>query len=193
LWSWNNKLDKAQLLRQIDYFQEMGMGGFHVSRMISYDSHETNYPPRFMSELASTPNIWVPNSWIWSEPAWIMQIARVCLLVYMTRIDSLQVRLEAANPRFTLKPDMYVDLEFAVRAPTGLVVPKEAVIDSGLRKIVYVDKGNGYFEPRTVRTGWRMGDRVQIVEGLQAGEHIVVSGNFLVDSESRMASGRGHE
>jgi len=106
---------------------------------------------------------------------------------------TLQVRLEAANPRFTLKPDMYVDLEFAVRAPTGLVVPKEAVIDSGLRKIVYVDKGNGYFEPRTVRTGWRMGDRVQIVEGLQAGEHIVVSGNFLVDSESRMASGRGHE
>jgi multidrug efflux pump subunit AcrA (membrane-fusion protein) len=106
---------------------------------------------------------------------------------------TLQVRLEADNSRFTLKPDMYVDLEFAVRTRPGLVVPKEAVIDSGLRKIVYVDKGNGYFEPRTVQTGWRMGDRVQIVDGLQAGEHIVVSGNFLVDSESRMAFGRGHD
>jgi multidrug efflux pump subunit AcrA (membrane-fusion protein) len=106
---------------------------------------------------------------------------------------TLQVRLEADNPRFTLKPDMYVDLEFAVRTRTGLVVPKEAVIDSGLRKIVYVDRGNGYFQPRTVQTGWRMGDRVQIVDGLQAGEHIVVSGNFLVDSESRMAFSRGHD
>jgi Cu(I)/Ag(I) efflux system membrane fusion protein len=106
---------------------------------------------------------------------------------------TLQVRLEADNAGFTLKPDMYVDLEFAIRTPTGLVVPKEAVIDSGLRKIVYVDRGNGYFQPRTVQTGWRMGDRVQIVDGLKAGEHIVVSGNFLVDSESRMAFSGGHD
>jgi Cu(I)/Ag(I) efflux system membrane fusion protein len=56
---------------------------------------------------------------------------------------------------------------------------------------VYVDKGNGNFEPRTVQTGWRLGDRVQIVDGLEAGERIVVSGNFLVDSESRMALNRG--
>ncbi len=104
---------------------------------------------------------------------------------------TLQMRLEADNPRFTLKPDMYADLEFAVHIPAGLVVPKEAVIDSGLRKTVYVDKGNGNFEPRTVQTGWRLGDRVQIVDGLEAGEHIVVSGNFLVDSESRMALNRG--
>jgi Cu(I)/Ag(I) efflux system membrane fusion protein len=64
-------------------------------------------------------------------------------------------------------------------------------MDSGLKKTVFVDKGEGRFERRTVQTGWRLGDRVQIVNGLEAGERIVVSGNFLVDSESRMTSNRG--
>jgi Cu(I)/Ag(I) efflux system membrane fusion protein len=104
---------------------------------------------------------------------------------------TLQVRLEAANPRFTLKPEMYVDLKFAVHTPPGLVVPQEAVMNSGLKKTVFVDKGEGRFERRTVQTGWRLGDRVQIVNGLAAGERVVVSGNFLVDSESRMTSNRG--
>jgi Cu(I)/Ag(I) efflux system membrane fusion protein len=104
---------------------------------------------------------------------------------------TLQVRLEAANPHFTLKPEMFVDLEFAVHTPPGLVVPQEAVMDSGLKKTVFVDRGEGRFERRTVQTGWRLGDRVQIVNGLKAGERIVVSGNFLVDSESRMTAYRG--
>jgi YHS domain-containing protein len=60
------------------------------------------------------------------------------------------------------------------------------MIDSGLRKTVYVEKSAGAFEPRTVQTGWRMGDRVQITAGLEPGERIVVSSNFLIDSESRM-------
>jgi Cu(I)/Ag(I) efflux system membrane fusion protein len=86
---------------------------------------------------------------------------------------------------------MYVDLDFALRTPPGIVVPRDAVIDSGLKKTVFVTRGSGYFEPRSVRTGWRMGDRVEIVEGLEAGERIVVSGNFLIDSESRMQSDLG--
>ena len=104
---------------------------------------------------------------------------------------TLQVRLEAENRGFALKPDMYVDLEFAVRTPAGNVVPREAVIDSGMKKTVFVAKGSGYFEARLVRTGWRMGDRVEIIEGLEAGERIVVSGNFLIDSESRMQADTG--
>jgi RND family efflux transporter MFP subunit len=104
---------------------------------------------------------------------------------------TLQVRLEAENPGFALKPDMYVDLDFALRTPPGIVVPRDAVIDSGLRKTVFVARGSGYFEARSVRTGWRMGDRVEIVDGLEAGERIVVSGNFLIDSESRMQSDLG--
>ena len=63
---------------------------------------------------------------------------------------------------------------------------QSAIIDSGKRQTVYVVVGEGIFEPREVMTGWRFNDRVEIVKGLQAGEKIVVSGNFLIDSESRM-------
>ena len=65
-------------------------------------------------------------------------------------------------------------------------MPSGAVIDSGKSKTVYVVIEEGVFEPREVVTGWRYNDRVEIVEGLKPGEKIVVSGNFLIDSESRM-------
>ena len=99
---------------------------------------------------------------------------------------TLKLRLEADNPGFALKPDMFVDVEFAVSLPETLVVPADAVLDAGLRKTVFVDRGNGCFEPRPVVTGWRLGESVEIVRGLMPGERIVVSGNFLLDSESRM-------
>jgi Cu(I)/Ag(I) efflux system membrane fusion protein len=62
----------------------------------------------------------------------------------------------------------------------------DAILESGLRKTVFVDRGNGHFEPRPVETGWRVGDRVEIVQGLAPGDRIAVSGTFLIDSESRM-------
>jgi YHS domain-containing protein len=62
----------------------------------------------------------------------------------------------------------------------------DAILDSGVRRTVFVDRGNGVFEPREVETGWRMGDRVEIVRGLEPGERIVTSGNFLIDWESRL-------
>ena len=99
---------------------------------------------------------------------------------------TLKVRLETDNPGYTLKPGMFVDVDFPVSYPPALTVPADAVLDSGLRKIVFVDRGNGYFEPRRVETGWRVGERMQVVKGLMAGERVVVSGNFLLDSESRM-------
>lgn len=101
---------------------------------------------------------------------------------------SLKVRLEADNPRFVLRPDMFVDVELLVSLPPAIAVPVDAVLDSGLTKTVFVDRGEGFFEPRSVRTGWRLGDRVEILEGLRSGERIVVSGTFLIDSESRMKS-----
>ncbi len=99
---------------------------------------------------------------------------------------TLKVRLEAANPRGALKPGMFVDVEFPVHVPATLVVPADAIVDSGLRKTVFVDCGNGHFEPRLVETGRRIGDDVEVTKGLEAGERIVVSGTFFVDSESRM-------
>jgi len=99
---------------------------------------------------------------------------------------TLKLRFEAENPEFVLKPDMFVDVELPVTLPESLVVPTEAVLDAGIRKTVYVDRGNGFFEPRVVQTGAQLGNQVQILHGLTAGERIVVSGNFLLDSESRM-------
>jgi Cu(I)/Ag(I) efflux system membrane fusion protein len=100
--------------------------------------------------------------------------------------QTLKVRLEAANPRCALKPGMFVDVELQVALPAALVVPADAIVDSGLRKTVFVDRGNGYFEPRPVETGWRMGENVEITKGLKPGERIVTSGTFFIDSESRM-------
>jgi membrane fusion protein, copper/silver efflux system len=99
---------------------------------------------------------------------------------------TLKVRLEASNPQRALKPGMFVDVEFPVDLPATVVVPRDAIVDSGLRKTVFVDRGNGSFEPRLIETGWRVGDDVEVTKGLMAGERIVVSGTFFVDSESRM-------
>jgi membrane fusion protein, copper/silver efflux system len=99
---------------------------------------------------------------------------------------TLKVRLEVANPRGALKPGMFVDVEFPVPFPATLVVPADAIVDSGLRKTVFVDCGNGHFEPRLVETGKRIRDDVEVTKGLEEGERIVVSGTFFVDSESRM-------
>jgi Cu(I)/Ag(I) efflux system membrane fusion protein len=105
---------------------------------------------------------------------------------------TLKVRFETANSGYTLRPDMFVDLEFPVQLPATITIPVDSMLDSGLKKIVFVDHGNGYFEPRLVRTGWRLGGRVAIVEGLETGERIVTSGNFLIDSESRMKARGDH-
>jgi membrane fusion protein, copper/silver efflux system len=99
---------------------------------------------------------------------------------------TLKVRLEASNPQRSLKPGMFVDVEFPMGFPPTLVVPADAIVDSGLRKTVFVDDGHGYFEPRLVETGWRVGDDVEVTKGLMPGERIVISGTFFVDSESRM-------
>jgi RND family efflux transporter MFP subunit len=107
----------------------------------------------------------------------------------MTR--TLKIRLEADNPGLLLKPDMYVDVEFRVDMPQRVTVPAEAVLDSGLKKTVFVDRGNGYVEPRQVQIGERIGDRIEISKGLRAGERIVTSGNFLIDSESQLKSAAG--
>ncbi len=99
---------------------------------------------------------------------------------------TMKVRLEAKNPGYVLRPDMFVDVELPLRLAESIAVPADAVLDSGLKKTVFVERSAGYFEPREVQTGWKLGNQVEIVRGLEPGERIVVSGTFLVDSESRM-------
>ncbi len=99
---------------------------------------------------------------------------------------TLKARIDVDNPRYDLRPEMFVDVEIPITMSPSLNVPADAVIDSGTRTIVYVDAGNGIFEPRRVKTGWRLGRQVEITGGLMPGEKVVLSGNFLIDSESRM-------
>jgi multidrug efflux pump subunit AcrA (membrane-fusion protein) len=99
---------------------------------------------------------------------------------------TLKVRLEAANPQLQLKPEMFVNVDFSIGIPSRVTIPAEAVLNSGLRKTVFVDRGNGNLEPREVKTGERIGDQLQILGGLRAGERVVASGAFLIDSEAQL-------
>jgi len=104
---------------------------------------------------------------------------------------TLKARIEFANPGDLLKPDMYGQVEIQTGGARRLTVPDSAVIDSGDRQVVYVDRGNGVLEPRPVRVGDRSDGRAEILDGLQAGERIVTSGNFLLDSESQLKAASG--
>jgi Cu(I)/Ag(I) efflux system membrane fusion protein len=104
---------------------------------------------------------------------------------------TLKVRIEFPNPGFELKPDMYADIVLQVNFGKQLYVPEEAVLDSGNEQIVFVSQQAGYFEPRRVELGGRVDGKEIVLSGLRAGERIVVSGNFLVDSESRLKSAMG--
>ena len=107
---------------------------------------------------------------------------------------TLKVRLLFDNPDRLLRAEMYGDVELHSGGSKRLVAPQSAVLNSGLKQLVFVDRGNGYFETRSVTTGNLIGDRIEILSGLRAGERIVTSGNFLIDSESQLKASRaGHD
>ena len=96
-----------------------------------------------------------------------------------------KVRFEIPNPQDKLKPEMYANVEIKVRLGQRLVVPVGAIIDTGIRQLAILDKGNGYFEPREVKAE-RIDEYYEIMKGLKAGDRVVTSANFLVDSESNL-------
>jgi membrane fusion protein, copper/silver efflux system len=107
---------------------------------------------------------------------------------------TLRVRVELPNPDFNLKPDMYANAELKIDYGRRLAIPQEGVLDSGAEQLVFVALDGGYFEPRKVQLGDKVDNQVIILSGLKAGERIVTSGNFLIDSESKLksaASGMG--
>jgi Cu(I)/Ag(I) efflux system membrane fusion protein len=97
-----------------------------------------------------------------------------------------KVRFELDNPEEKLKPDMYANVELKANLGTKLVVPQEAVIESGQKQLVFIHHGGGRLEPRTIKTGIKTESHYEIVAGLKEGEHVVTSANFLIDSESRL-------
>lgn len=113
---------------------------------------------------------------------------------------TVRVRAQLENTDGSLRPEMYVNALVEVALGEVLAVPEEAVFMTGEKNIVFVDKGNGKFEPREIFVGAKADEYYEVKKGLGAGESVVTSGNFLIDSESRlksalegMTSGGGHQ
>jgi multidrug efflux pump subunit AcrA (membrane-fusion protein) len=104
---------------------------------------------------------------------------------------TVRVRLIFHNPGVVLKPGMYVNVEINVPLGRQLVIPASAVLQSGSRSIAFIDHGDGNLEPREVHTGLQIDDSVVVLKGLQPGDHVVSSANFLVDSEAQLQAALG--
>ena len=102
-----------------------------------------------------------------------------------------KIRLEFPNRDFILKPEMYANAEIEIDAGRKLAVPDEAVLDSGLRKVVFLDKGNGRFAPAEVKLGAKYDNLYEVLDGLSPGEKILASASVLLDSESRLKEAMG--
>ncbi len=110
-------------------------------------------------------------------------------LIYPTLSEetrTTKVRFTIPNPGGELKPNMYTDVQVKIDLGTKLAIPAEAVIDTGERHVVYVDKGGGNFEPREVALGLRGDGLVEVIRGLKAGERVASAANFLIDSEAKL-------
>ena len=103
-----------------------------------------------------------------------------------TETRSVKVRMEFPNPHGKLKPGMYGDVQIQVTGEQRLAVPREAVLDSGLRTLVFVEQEPGLYQPREVTVGRQVGRFYPVRAGLTAGERVVTSATFLIDSESRL-------
>jgi Cu(I)/Ag(I) efflux system membrane fusion protein len=99
---------------------------------------------------------------------------------------TLRVRFEFPNPDLKLRPGMYGNVQLQLGKKIGLVIPAEALVDTGEVQYVFLALGGGHFEPRRVRVGERSGELVQILEGVDEGDVVVTTANFLIDSESRL-------
>ena len=97
-----------------------------------------------------------------------------------------KVRINIPNPDFKLRPGMYVNIELAMDMGEGLTIPVSAVMPTGSRTLVFVDKGAGKLEPRVIQLGKKYGDNYEVLDGLKDGERVVSSANFLIDAESKV-------
>jgi Cu(I)/Ag(I) efflux system membrane fusion protein len=106
--------------------------------------------------------------------------------VFSAETRTAKVRLTLSNPGGALKPQMFTNVEIRIDMGRKLMIPDSAVMDTGKGQVVYVDRGNGFFEPREIRTGLRADGAVEVLRGLKAGEKVASSANFLIDSEAQL-------
>jgi Cu(I)/Ag(I) efflux system membrane fusion protein/cobalt-zinc-cadmium efflux system membrane fusion protein len=178
--------------------------GYVIDRKVEEGSYLKKGTTIF--RIADLSNIWVEAHVYEYELPWIREglMAEMTLPYEPGRVFSgrvsfvypylqpktrdIVIRLEFANPDLKLKPDMYADVKIKTATEgTGMVIPAEAVIRSGERNLVFVTRDNNKFTPRDVALGPGLDDgMVQILSGLAPNEVIVTSGQFLLDSESKL-------
>ena len=176
-----------------------------VINKIAFEGHNVK-AGQHLYEITDLSKVWVDVDvyeydlpWIHKGMPAVMDLAYIpgkqfegeVLFVYPyleTKTRTVKLRLAFSNPDDALKPGMYANIFLQSQLPdTSLVVPQQAVIDSGIRQIVFVALGKGRFEPRQVKTGVEGNhNELQVLDGLKEGEKIVVSAQFMLDSESRL-------
>lgn len=196
------KLEKAgQVTRTLDVYADIG--GYVVEKMAYQGMRVT--PADTLYDIADLTHLWVladvyeynlPTLALGTEghisvasmpdKNWKGSVTYISPTVE-ERTRTIKVRLEVDNAGGELKPDMYTDVFLHVDMGEGLVIPDGAVINAGDRRLVFLDRGEGRFEPREVKLGIKVnGSGLQVISGLSEGERVVTSANFLLDSESSL-------
>lgn len=195
-------LDQGQAIKKSLHLHSPVDG---VVMMIGAREGQYVTPQTELYRIADLSKVWVYADIYEYELPWVrvgdsvqMQLAGVPGKIFSGRVDyiypyaeprtrTIKVRLAFENPNFLLKPEMFAEVTiFAGRQIDAVVIPAEAVVRSGSREQVFVVRGPGKFEPRLVQLGISAEGRVQILEGLSQGEEVVVSSQFLIDSESKL-------
>ena len=202
-WNSDDKLKAQQRLIKAEYeLRHMGLNDTQLEqlRKIKYGQpwvqpdllfFEKDHPVWVYSQIPESDLgfIDVGQKAVVTIPAYgetVEGIVRNVSLMVDPNTRTTQVRIELLSYKGELKVNMYVNVDMPVELNESLVVPREAIMDTGLSKIVFVQTQQGIFEPRNITTGFEGDGMVAVKSGLKEGETIVVSGNFLLDSESRL-------
>jgi Cu(I)/Ag(I) efflux system membrane fusion protein len=151
---------------------------------VNADIYEFELAPIHIGQKATITLSYYPGRTFAGKVSWISPV-----LDEKTR--TAKVRLEFSNRDFILKPEMYANAEIEIDGGRKLAIPDEAVLDSGLRKVVFLDKGDGRFAPAEVKLGGKFDGYYEVLAGVSPGERIIASAGFLLDSESRLTEAMG--
>lgn len=151
---------------------------------ITADIYEYELPLIKVGQMATVTLSYAPGTVLQGRVGFIYP-----MLDPQTR--TAKVRFELDNPGEQLKPGMYANVELQIPLGTRLAIPRDAVLESGERQVIFIHHGGGTLEWRTVKLGVRAGDWVEVLEGIAEGDHLVTSANFLIDSESRLKTAVG--
>lgn len=209
LQNWDISEDQLQRLAESGKVQRTmrirtPANGFIRRKMVEVGDQVS--PGRSLFEIADLSTVWV-EAFVYEQdlpfvevghdavvtvpslPGEVFRSRVVYVSPILNRRGQAEIRLRIDNPQHKLRPEMYAEVLIESRLPGRQpVVPRSAVINTGARKIVFVAGGEGTYQPREITTGAvGQGDMIQVTGGLRAGEEIVTSGQFLLDSESRLS------